>query len=178
MRAVIQQRRLPSIPLTEKANSTRGINGNARGDKEGRCHCGGCRTPGNWKQSFFPKKEQTWHKTRRITSKRERQINCCAFPLLSNQVCAGAFLQGGNSLASVSRGGLACALKSCYVSFASVNETEPGWPMSPWQQAISTSLSATLGATVVCLLVSLHTPSLHHSTAGFITTAAAVALST
>lgn len=49
--------------------------------------------------------------------------------------------------------------------------------MSPWQQAISTSLSAVLAAMVVCLLVSLHPASLHPSTAGLITAAAAVAAS-
>lgn len=34
---------------------------------------------------------------RHITSKREKQINCCASPLLSIQVCAGSILKGGKA---------------------------------------------------------------------------------
>ncbi|TNN89158.1 hypothetical protein EYF80_000446 [Liparis tanakae] len=71
---------------------------------------------------------------------------------VSAQVDAGAALQRGGGSARVSRGGSASVGGSYKVSFASANETEPDWPMSPWQQAISTSLSATLAATVVCLL--------------------------
>lgn len=175
LRAVIQQRTLLSAPLSEKANSTQGINGTG---KDRRCQCGGCWTLRNYKQSFFPKGAKTvgaqW---RHITSKREKQINSCILPLSSAQVYAGAVLRGGGGSVCVSRGGLASVGRSSEVSFASANETEPGWPMSPWQQAISTSLSAVLAAMVVCLLVSLHPASLHPSTAGLITTAAAVAAS-
>lgn len=106
---------------------------------------------------------------RHVTSKREKQINSCASPLFSAQVYAGAVLRGGGGSVCVSRGGLACVCVSCEVSFASANETEPGWPVSPWQQAISTSLSAILAAMVVCLLVSLHPASLYPSIPGLIT---------
>lgn len=164
-------------PPSLNANSTQGING--IGGKERICQCGGCRTLRNYKQSFFPKGAKTDGAQRRqITSKREKQINSCASPPFSAQVYAGAVLRGGGGSVCVSRGGLASVGRSCEVSFASANETEPGWPMSPWQQAISTSLSAILAAMVVCLLVSLHPASLHHSTAGLITTAVVVAEST
>lgn len=45
---------------------------------------------------------------------------------------------------------------SCEVSFASAN----GWPVSPWQQAISTSLSAIIAAMAVCLSVCTLPPSI------------------
>ena len=115
----------------------------------------------------FPKEDKTDEaQSRHITGKREKQINSCAAPLFSAQVYAGAVLRGRGGSVCVSRGGLASVGRSSEVSFASANETEPGWPMSPWQQAISTSLSAILAAMVVCLLVSLHPASLHPSTAG------------
>lgn len=52
LRAVIQQRTLPSAPHSEKANSTQGID--AMGE-EGRCQCGGCWILGNYKQPFPPR---------------------------------------------------------------------------------------------------------------------------
>lgn len=132
----------------------------------------------NYKQSFSTKGGETDRGQRRhIAGKREKQINSCASPHSSAQVYAGAVLQGGGGSVYVSRGGLASVSRSCEVSFASANETEPGWPMSPWQQAISTSLSAILAAMVVCLLVSLHPTSLHPSAVGLISTTAAVAAS-
>lgn len=51
LRAVFQQHTLLSAPHSEKANSTQRIDGIG---KEGRCQCGGCWIPGNYKQSFFP----------------------------------------------------------------------------------------------------------------------------
>lgn len=116
---------------------------------------------------------QTGHKRRHITGKREEQINSCASSdsLFRAQVYAGAVLQGGGGSVCVSRGGLAGFGRSSKVSFASANETEPGWSMSPWQQAISTSLSAIIAAALVCLLVSLHpaSPPSRHSRAHHLT---------
>lgn len=168
LRAVIQQRTPLSAPHSEKANSTQGIDGKG---KEGRCQCGGCWILRNYKQSFFPKGSKTDRAQRRhITSKREKQINSCASSLSSVQVYAGAVLQGGGGSVCVSRGGLASVGRSSKVSFASANETEPGWSMSPWQQAISTSLCyisrhGCLSAcqSAPCLPLSLHYRS-HHLT--------------
>lgn len=162
MRAVFQQRTLLSAPHSEKANSTQRIDGIG---KEGRRHCGGCWTLGNYKQSFFPKGAGTDRAQRRhITSKREKQINSCASSLSSAQVYAGAVLQGGGDSVCVSRGGLASVGRSSKVSFASANETELGWSMSPWQQAISTSLSRCIsshGCLSACQSAPSLSPSLH-----------------
>lgn len=168
---------LPSIPLAEKANSTQTINGMGEETRREDVTVGVVGHLETLTNSSFPKEARQGTKAH-ITSKRKKQINSCASPLFSAQVYAGAAHWGGGDSVCVSRGGLASVCGSCEVSFASANETEPGWPVSPWQQAISTSLSAILAAMVVCLLVSLHPASLHPSSAGLITTTAAVALST
>lgn len=149
-----------------------------RGNKKTRHQCGGYWTLTKYKQSFFPRGAKTERTQRRhITSKREKQINSCpSFFFFSSGVCKSSSLGRVEGVqfvfleeASVSG--------SCEVSFASANETALGWPVSPWQQAISTSLSAILAAMVVCLLVSLHPASLHPSTVGLISTTVAAATS-
>lgn len=105
---------------------------------------------------FLSQRSQDRHGTKESRHRQTGKTNKELASSLNSGVCRSCSPGRRRGSVWVSRGGLASVGRSSKVSFASANETEPGWPVSPWQQAISTSLPATLAAMVVCLLVSLH----------------------